>query len=40
MTFGLGPERQVESLTVIWPDGTVQPVSEITVDTLMTIEKP
>ena len=40
LTFGLGSAQEVESLTVIWPDGTVQRVSEITLDTLMTIEKP
>jgi len=40
LTFGLGPIGEVEKLTIVWPDGTVQPVSEIVVDTQMTIEKP
>ncbi len=40
LTFGLGPIGEVEKLTIVWPDGTVQPVSEIAVDTQMTIEKP
>ncbi|MGB5572215.1 MAG: CRTAC1 family protein [Thermoanaerobaculia bacterium] len=40
LTFGLGQTAEVESLTVFWPDGTVQTVPEITVDTQTTIEKP
>ena len=40
LTFGLGRATEVESLTVFWPDGTVQSVPEITLDTQMTIEKP
>ena len=39
LTFGLGQIEEVEKLTIIWPDGTVQAVSEIAVDTQMTIEK-
>jgi len=39
LTFGLGQIEEVEELTIIWPDGTVQAVSEIAVDTQMTIEK-
>jgi len=40
LTFGLGQTAEVESLTVFWPDGTVQTVPEINLDTQMTIEKP
>jgi len=40
LTFGLGQTDQVESLTVFWPDGTVQAVPEIALDTQMTVEKP
>jgi len=40
LTFGLGQTAEVESLTVFWPDGTVQTVPEIALDTQMTIEKP
>jgi hypothetical protein len=40
LTFGLGPNESVQSLVVIWPDGTTQSVSEIALDTQMTIEKP
>ena len=40
LTFGLGPNESVQSLVVIWPDGTTQSVSDIALDTQMTIEKP
>ena len=40
LTFGLGPNESVESLIVVWPDGTTQSVSEIALDTQMTIQKP
>jgi len=39
LTFGLGQNEEVEELTIFWPDGAVQAVSEIAVDTQMTIEK-
>jgi hypothetical protein len=39
LTFGLGDADSVESLTVHWPDGTVQPVEGVAVDALRRIEQ-
>lgn len=39
-TFGLGATERIDSLTVFWPDGTVQPVEDPAVDRLIVVEKP
>jgi enediyne biosynthesis protein E4 len=40
LTFGLGTSRQVDSLTIRWPDGTQQVVENPPVDRLLSIEQP
>jgi len=37
VTFGLGEQATVESLRIIWPDGSTQEVPVASVDTTMTI---
>ena len=39
LTFGLGKTEAVERLRVHWPDGNVQDVSEVSIDSLITIEQ-
>ncbi|HSR70694.1 MAG TPA: CRTAC1 family protein [Acidobacteriota bacterium] len=39
VTFGLGRNASIESLKVIWPDGSVQEVSDVAVDQEVTIIK-
>ncbi len=39
LTFGLGAVDQIESLKVIWPDGSEQVVGDVKVDRLMVIEQ-
>jgi hypothetical protein len=39
VTFGLGTLNQVELLQITWPDGSLQPVSEVTIDRTMVIEQ-
>jgi hypothetical protein len=40
VTFGLGKAAKVDSLVIIWPDGTKQPVTVGSVDQLITVEQP
>jgi len=40
VTFGLGDAQQVDSLTVVWPNGRSQNVPVAEVDTTMTITQP
>jgi hypothetical protein len=37
--FGLGDAAGVESLEVKWPDGATQPVPQVAVDRIVTIER-
>lgn len=37
ITFGLGNLGQIDSLVVLWPDGTRQPVTDIDIDTQLEI---
>jgi len=37
LTFGLGNVERVDSLEVLWPDGTRQTVPDITIDSLLEI---
>ena len=37
--FGLGDAAGVESLEVKWPDGTTQPVAQVAVDRILSIER-
>jgi hypothetical protein len=37
--FGLGDAAGVESLEVKWPDGATQPVAQVAVDRIVTIER-
>jgi enediyne biosynthesis protein E4 len=39
VTFGLGTETEVESLTIRWPDGTVQPVKVEAVNRTVLVRK-
>lgn len=39
VTFGLGTEDQVESVTIQWPDGSTRVVEDINVDRLRVIEQ-
>ena len=38
-TFGLGDEKQVDSLIVFWPDGNISKVTNILLDTMITIKQ-
>jgi len=40
VTFGLGDAQQVDSLTVVWPNGRSQNVPVAEVDTTLTITQP
>ncbi|MEQ9303594.1 MAG: VCBS repeat-containing protein [Marinoscillum sp.] len=37
LTFGIGASETIDSLEVIWPDGKVQVVENLTVDQLITV---
>lgn len=37
LLFGLGQNREVDSLTVIWPDSAIQTLRKIPADTLLTL---
>jgi hypothetical protein len=38
--FGLGPERKVRLLEVIWPSGTVQKLMNVAADRIITVREP
>jgi hypothetical protein len=38
--FGLGKDRSVQLLEVIWPSGVRQSLSQLAVDRYITIEEP
>jgi len=40
MTFGLGKNRKIDSLDILWPSGQKQTIMPDKVDTLLTIEEP
>ena len=40
VTFGLGPNSNVDSLEITWPGGQRQTITTDKVDTLLTIEEP
>ncbi len=39
VTFGLGKKAEIESLTVRWPDGTLQEIPNVTADQLLVIRQ-
>jgi hypothetical protein len=39
VTFGLGTATKVDSLKVIWPDGTEQDVPDVEIDRLRVVEQ-
>lgn len=39
LTFGLGSSQKVDKLSIIWPDGTIQQISDIPINQLTTIEQ-
>jgi len=39
LTFGLGRLESIDSLSIFWPDGSVQNVDDLTVDQLHVIDK-
>ena len=39
VTFGLGDSTEIESVTVSWPDGTIQPVEVSEVDQQITVRQ-
>ncbi|MEW6746731.1 MAG: CRTAC1 family protein [Planctomycetota bacterium] len=39
ITFGLGEETRIESLRILWPDGTSQEVEDVPIDTYLRIEQ-
>jgi hypothetical protein len=38
--FGLGGDRMVRLLEIIWPDGSVQRLEKIPVDQILTVQEP
>jgi hypothetical protein len=40
VTFGLGSLETVDRITIRWPDGALQELSDVSVDRLTTIEQP
>ena len=40
VTFGLGRTDRIESLKVEWPDGTLQELSNVPVDSVFIIDQP
>ena len=36
--FGLGQQPHIDSLTVTWPDGSVQPIANVPIDRLITVQ--
>jgi hypothetical protein len=40
LTFGLGTLESIDSLSIVWPDGSVQNVAAPTVDQLHVIDQP
>lgn len=38
-TFGLGPIKEIESLTIRWPDGTTQEAKDVKIDETTTVEQ-
>jgi hypothetical protein len=39
VTFGLGDEKNIQRVTVHWPDGTVQNVEEVKIDAAQTVHQ-
>jgi len=39
LTFGLGTAEAVDALRIRWPDGSVQEVSDVVIDSLMVLEQ-
>jgi hypothetical protein len=39
LTFGLGKAESIEALRVHWPDGSVQDVSDVAIDSLLIVEQ-
>jgi len=39
VTFGLGAATEIERVTIHWPDGSVQDVSNVQIDRLLTVEQ-
>ena len=39
LTFGLGDTETIDSLTVTWPDGTVEELAEVEIDTLRVVRR-
>ena len=40
VTFGLDTQDRIDSLRIIWPDGTEQTVDDIEIDSMMTVRQP
>ena len=40
VTFGLGTADRIDRLTVIWPDGTIQDLTDVAVDRPVIVEQP
>ena len=38
--FGLGPNRKVDRIEVVWPDGSKQSLSDVPVDRIVTVRQP
>lgn len=39
LTFGLGKSQKVDKLSILWPDGSSQQISDIPINQLITIEQ-
>ena len=38
--FGLGPTEKIERMTIRWPSGTVQTLTDVTAGQRVTVEEP
>jgi hypothetical protein len=38
--FGLGPNRRIKEIQILWPSGVKQELPNIDVDRIMTVEEP
>ncbi|MEN8803508.1 MAG: CRTAC1 family protein [Thiogranum sp.] len=40
VTFGLGENDSIDTLRIIWPDGTIQSLAAVEIDTTLTVIQP
>ena len=40
VTFGLDTQDRIDSLRIIWPDGSKQTISDVEIDSMLTVRQP